>query len=266
MIRTLSRRMVDKIWGVEHLPCNFGSAAGRRIGEIWFDVPAELSELLVKFIFTSERLSVQAHPNDAQARAMGYGETGKSECWVIVDADPEASIAVGFRDDLDDDELRSAALDGSIVDRLEWHRVSRGDAFFIPAGTVHAIGAGISLIEVQQNNDVTFRLYDYGRPRTLHLDDGLKIAATNAYSPSLVTRINGDRGVLAEGPHFRLSYTKAGGDPHSLSGDAAIVLPFARTIMVEGVELAVGDCALLTQSDSIAIEGSGIALIAEATR
>ncbi len=167
MSGALPVRQVAKPWGRELLPSPFVAPAGERIGEVWFEPPPELSALLVKYIFTSEKLSVQVHPSDAQRP--GHG---KEECWLIVHAEPDASLGIGFRERLSPDRLRAAALDGSIESLMEWHRVKAGDFFYIPANTVHAIGPGVSLIEVQQNSDVTYRLYDYGRPRELHLDDG----------------------------------------------------------------------------------------------
>ena len=149
MIRKLPSTFVDKIWGVDRLPAPFPHPSQNRIGEVWFAPPDELDELLVKYIFTSERLSVQAHPDDRQAQGMGLGSKGKSECWVILDAEPGATIAVGFRDEITPEEMRASALDGTIVDKLVWHEVLEGDVFYIPAGTVHAIGGGVSLIEIQ---------------------------------------------------------------------------------------------------------------------
>src|SRR5690606_21069723 len=127
--------------------------------------PPELDQLLVKYIFTSEKLSVQVHPSDAQAALGEPGDRGKEECWLVLDAEPGAQLGLGLTRNLAQDELRAAALDGSIEDMLGWRSVSPGDFFRILPGTVHAIGPGLSLVEVQQNSDTTYRLYDYGRPR-----------------------------------------------------------------------------------------------------
>ena len=130
--------------------------------------------MLVKYIFTSENLSVQVHPSDTQTQAAGLGRQGKEECWLIIAAEPGGRRSgVGFHHDLGKAALRAAALDGSIEQLLHWYPVAPGDFFMIPANTVHAIGAGVSLIEVQQNSDITYRLYDYGRPRELHLDQAI---------------------------------------------------------------------------------------------
>lgn len=153
MSALLTTRQVEKPWGKDILPPPF-VAAGQRIGEIWFEPPPSLPQLLVKYIFTSEALSVQVHPSDAENFAAGLGRQGKEECWLILDAEPGATLAIGFREELSADAIRAAALDGSIEHLKQWHSVKAGDFFYIPAGTVHAIGAGISLIEVQQNSDI----------------------------------------------------------------------------------------------------------------
>jgi mannose-6-phosphate isomerase len=178
-------RKVEKPWGRDALPQPFSAPEGQRVGEIWFEPPAALPQLLVKYIFTSEALSVQVHPSNAETLAKGLGKQGKEECWLIVDAEPDAVLGIGFKQSLAPEAMRRAAEDGSIEHLMQWHKVRAGDFFYIPAGTVHAIGAGISLIEVQQNSDITYRLYDYGRPRELHLDAGIAVAHGEPYPAEL---------------------------------------------------------------------------------
>jgi mannose-6-phosphate isomerase len=147
---------------------------GRRIGEICYEAEGpEPLPILVKWLFTSEKLSIQVHPNDIQAQARGM-PSGKEECWYIVDAEPDAVLGMGTKTPLDAEALRTASLSGEIEQLMDWKPVKPGDYFYIPAGTVHAIGAGITLVEVQQYADITYRLYDYGRPRELHLEDGFR--------------------------------------------------------------------------------------------
>ena len=178
----LITKYVEKPWGRTDIPAIFPNPGGRRIGEIWFDGPeGQHPPLLVKYIFTSEKLSIQVHPNDAEARERGL-PGGKEECWYILDAQPGATLGIGLKRPLNAEELRAAALDGSIEALMDWKAVKPGDFFFIPAGTVHAIGAGITLVEAQQNVDVTYRLYDYGRPRELHLDDGVAVSKAEPYA------------------------------------------------------------------------------------
>ncbi|HEX7855960.1 MAG TPA: class I mannose-6-phosphate isomerase [Sphingobium sp.] len=178
----LAVKYVEKPWGRDSLPDLFPDGAGRRIGEIWFEGPGETHPpLLVKYIFTSERLSIQVHPNDAEGRERGL-PGGKEECWYILEAEPDARLGIGTLRPLSGEELRAAALDGSIEALMDWKPVAAGDFFLIPPGTIHAIGAGISLIETQQNVDVTYRLFDYGRGRELHLDDGVKVCHAEPYT------------------------------------------------------------------------------------
>lgn len=171
----LSPAFHEKIWGSTRLEPWFRSE-GRKVGEVWFQTDPPLP-LLTKFIFTSERLSVQVHPDDAQARARGF-RNGKTEMWHMLRTDPGAEIGVGFRAILNPNQLREAAETGEIERLLEWIPVETGDTVFTPAGTVHALGAGLSVLEIQQNSDLTYRLWDYGRGRELHLEDGLSVAET----------------------------------------------------------------------------------------
>lgn len=259
----LPTRSVEKPWGRDHLPAPF-SGKGRRIGEIWFEPPASLPDLLVKYIFTSENLSVQVHPNDAQAQAAQKGATGKEECWLVIDAEPGAALGIGFSGPVDAQRMRQAALDGSIEDMLVWHPVRAGDFFYIPAGTVHAIGAGVSLIEIQQNSDITYRLYDYGRPRELHLDEGMAVARGEVYDPALCQHIPADGTVeLARGPYFTA---------HRLAGqpNAALVAEYARpmlviprdcAVIVSGEQVKPGECAYAPAITDISFAADGRAVI-----
>jgi len=182
----LPTRFIEKVWGTPDL-LPWYPPAGKKIGEAWFE--ADLP-LLVKFIFTSEPLSVQVHPNDAFAAAHG-GSRGKTEMWYVMRAEPGARLAIGFRESISRERLRQAAVSGEIERLLNWMEVEAGDAFFIPAGTVHAIGAGLALCEIQQHSDITYRLYDYGRPRELHLDQAIQVASTEASLPrSLILPID----------------------------------------------------------------------------
>lgn len=166
-------RFVERIWGTTQLAPWFENA-DRRIGEVWFQTDPPLS-LLTKFIFTSERLSVQVHPNDEQARARGL-DNGKTEMWHILHAEPGATVALGFHEPVTLDVVEAAARTGAIEGMLDWVSVSAGDTIYTPAGTVHALGAGLVVVEVQQNSDTTYRLWDYNRGRELHLADGLAVS------------------------------------------------------------------------------------------
>lgn len=176
--RKLEPSFREKIWGATRLEPWFPNSPSK-IGEVWFEAAEDLP--LVKFLFTTEKLSVQVHPGDAYAR-QHHGSPGKTEMWYVLAAEPGARIAAGFREPLTPEQARAAAVSGELEGLLQWFEARPGDTFFIPAGTVHAIGAGLALCEIQQNSDVTYRLYDYGRPRELHLDQALAVSRFNPYS------------------------------------------------------------------------------------
>ncbi len=161
-----------------------GVHAGRTLQQIASDnTEALLGEwreerefpLLLKLLFPDDKLSVQVHPDDAQARSMGQPR-GKTECWYVVDAEPGAAVACGLLPGVDPQQMHAAAADGTLETLLRYVPVQRGDMVFVDAGTVHAIGPGVTLLETQQTSDTTFRLYDYGRPRELHLQRGVEVS------------------------------------------------------------------------------------------
>jgi mannose-6-phosphate isomerase len=177
----LETKRVEKPWGRHDLWPGFEDVpeGGKPVGEVWFQAPKGVGEddpaLLVKYLFTADKLSVQVHPTDDYARAHGH-ERGKSEAWQILSAEPRATIALGTLKPMTKDELRYDAEDGTIEDKLDWKAVKADQFWFSPAGTIHAIGPGLVLVELQQNVDLTYRLYDYGSDRELHLKDGVAVA------------------------------------------------------------------------------------------
>jgi mannose-6-phosphate isomerase len=195
---------VDKVWGRRDLSPWFPDVPPEepKLGEIWYERPGGAdAELLVKYLFTSEKLSVQVHPDDDQARAAGHVR-GKEEAWLILDAAPDACVGLGTVRPLSSGELRAAALDGSIEGLIDWKPVEAGQFIYSPAKTVHAIGPGVTLVEVQQNIDLTYRLYDYGRPRELHLDDGVAASVAEPFKIVDERRMVGAREILCEGRKF----------------------------------------------------------------
>ncbi|MBS1823039.1 MAG: class I mannose-6-phosphate isomerase [Acidobacteria bacterium] len=130
--------------------------------------------LLVKLLFPNEKLSVQVHPDDEQAQAAG-GVRGKTECWYVLEAEPGASVMLGLKPGVDARMLAASVADNTMESLVQKIPVSAGDMLFVDAGTVHAIEPGVVLLETQQTSDITYRLYDYGRPRELHLEQGLKV-------------------------------------------------------------------------------------------
>ena len=230
---------VEKVWGREHLPAPFADAEpGKPVGEIWFEPQAPVDDLLVKYLFTSERLSVQVHPADQP------GQRGKTECWLITATEPGAQLAAGFKQPVDAAAMRAAALDGSIEDLLEWHAVTPGDFVYVPPGTVHAIGAGVSLIEIQQNSDITYRLYDYGRPRELHLDEGMAVAHGVPHDAAFRSRVPDSGSVmLCDRVPFRVARCE-GALPEGFTDAPLLAIPLEEGVAVAGEAVAAGGCAM----------------------
>ena len=259
----MQTRAVEKVWGRERLPAPFAAPDDTRIGEIWFEPEPAMEALLVKYLFTSEKLSVQVHPRNEEA---GPGQRGKDECWLVLEAGEGARLAIGFDEPLDAEAMRAAALDGSIEDRLTWHKVSAGDFFYLPSGTVHAIGAGLSLVEVQQNSDITYRLYDYGRPRELHLDAALEVADGTPYDDRYRRKVAPDEAVsLVDGPFFRLDQCiGAPSQPVAQRYEGPVqVLPLSGTVAVAGETIGPGESGLARSVSDIRFEEGERSLIAQ---
>ncbi|HTS66897.1 MAG TPA: class I mannose-6-phosphate isomerase [Candidatus Acidoferrales bacterium] len=192
----LTASLRHRVWGRTHLAPWYRDSP-EPIGEAWFLADRDLP-LLVKLIFTSERLSVQVHPDDGEE-----GPCGKTEMWHILDAEPEATIALGFREPITRDRLREATRTGEIERLLNWMPVKAGETYFTPAHTVHAIGGGIVLCEIQQNSDITYRLWDYGRPRELHVEKAIPIAELAPHPGPVEPVALGDgRDELVRAKHF----------------------------------------------------------------
>jgi len=173
-----------------------GCFAGKTLAEVLKAHPELLGKenggefpVLIKFIDAKNKLSVQVHPDDAYAHKYENGQNGKTECWIVIDAEPGATLVFGLKNEMSRDEIISCAADGSIESKLNNIPVVAGDVIPVPAGTVHAIGSGILLAEVQQNSNLTYRLYDWGRmgkdgkPRELHLEKSADVIRTPASVP-----------------------------------------------------------------------------------
>src|SRR5580704_1189628 len=177
-----------------------GPFAGRTLASVATELGREFP-LLVKLLFPAEKLSVQVHPDDAQAQA--FGETrGKTECWYVLEAEPGAAVALGLKAGVDAAAVKAAIADGTMEELLEWVPVSVGDMLFVDAGTVHAIGPGVVLLETQQASDVTYRLYDYGRPRELHLEKGLQVMKAKTAAGKVPPRVKDGFTRLIEQKYF----------------------------------------------------------------
>lgn len=207
-IELARRRFIAKPWGARNLkPWDHGAHGDCRIGEVWYersDTDTAAGSLLLKLLFTTEQLSIQVHPDDTYAKAMGLA-SGKTEAWYILQAAQGAQVALGLKRVLSASQLREAVSDGSLVNLILWHNVSAGDALLVPAGTIHSLGAGLVIAEIQQRSDVTFRLLDPGRDRGLHIDRAIAVArAELAPEQSRPHRLDDERTLLVSNSHFVL--------------------------------------------------------------
>jgi mannose-6-phosphate isomerase len=250
----LDAEFKEKIWGSLNLAPWYASD-GRLIGEVWFTREEPLP-LLVKLIFTEEDLSVQVHPDDEFARVHEHS-LGKTEMWHVLRSVPGARIAMGFREEISRERLRAASISGEIMELLNWVEARPGDTFFIPAGTVHAIGAGIALCEIQQQSDITYRLYDYGRGRELHPDKGVAVAHTGGH-PGYAPRISLPDGsvLLAECEYFRTELRAFTGPiVHQPNGHEPEILVFLKgTGSIAGQPFRLGEAWLIPAEGPVNLE------------
>jgi mannose-6-phosphate isomerase len=162
------------------LSAEYGSAL---VGDVASD-PTRFP-LLVKFLFPHEKLSVQVHPDDEAARQIGQ-PWGKNECWYVVRAEPGAQVALGLKEGVTKARFEQAIHEGRAEELLNWLKVVAGDMIYVAGGTVHTLGPGSIIVETQQQSDTTYRLYDYGRPRELHLREGLSVVKQHVRSGKVV--------------------------------------------------------------------------------
>lgn len=190
-----------------------GPFAGRTLGDLAREFGRDLVgqaapykhrfPLLVKFLFPGDKLSVQVHPDDEQARRNDQ-PCGKTECWYVLQARPGAQVALGLKPGVTLQQFEQAIHDASAEELLNWIDVHAGDMLYVAAGTVHTIGGGMILVETQQTSDITYRLYDYGRPRELHIAEGLAATKLQTNAGKVVRRANDDSNLLVRSPFFQV--------------------------------------------------------------
>ena len=220
--------------------------------------------LLLKFLFPHEKLSVQVHPDDAQALRVGQ-PWGKTECWYVAHAKPGAQIALGLKPGVTAAQLEEAIHQNRAEEVLNWINVYAGDMIYVAGGTVHTLGPGSIIIETQQQSDMTYRLYDYGRPRELHLKDGMAAVKENVKSgkvlrpaPEQISSKN-RRAPLVSAPYFVVEMFEAK-DPmqlavHDDSGRSSAQI----LVAVEGcgvIEAAGFEPVTLAKGDAVVIPAS----------
>lgn len=243
-----------------------GPEAGKTLGEVFAEKPRILlgsaatkaeSPLLIKMIFARQKLSVQVHPDDKLAQKYGQPR-GKTECWYALAAEPGAQVAAGLKSGVTLDQVKSGIQDGTLEESLHVLPVEAGDMIFVDAGTVHAIWPGSILLETQQNCDLTYRMFDYGRPRELHIDKSIEATRLKTRAGKVPPRILEDRTILIDVEYFRVerigidrsrSSTTLPGEGESTSGLAYLfAIAGSARITIQG-------------SDSVEIPARGIACV-----
>jgi mannose-6-phosphate isomerase len=278
----------ERIWGVTSLEPWFDiPVTGKPIGELWMTAaecaiengslrgetlaavteryPELLADktaggvpLLIKILLPREKLSVQVHPNDEQARAIGEPR-GKTECWYVLSADPGATIALGFREPLTTEEMREAIEKGTLEDKLEHVPVKAGDMVYVEAGTIHAIGPGVVILETQEYSDITYRLYDYGRPRPLHLDQGLAVTRAVTGAGLMPAVPFGEFTRLIKSPYFTVDrFDVSAGQKLELGNTdrLQILIALAKSASIQPV--SGGATQELPKSHAVILPGEGV--------
>ena len=218
--------------------------------------------LLLKFLFPHEKLSVQVHPDDEQAMRVGQ-PWGKTECWYIAHAKPGAQIALGLKPGVAVRQLEEAIHQKRAEEVLNWINVYAGDMIYVAGGTVHTLGPGSVLIETQQQSDTTYRLYDYGRPRELHLKDGMAAVKENVKSGKVVRpapeQIRGSKNrhaPLVAAPYFVVDMFEAKEPLELAIGDDSGRSSVQILVAVEGcgvIEGAGMDPVTLAKGDAVVV-------------
>ncbi len=218
--------------------------------------------LLVKILFPNDKLSVQVHPDDAQARAMGQAR-GKTECWYVLDAEPGAAVALGLREGADAAGVERAIAEGTLEEMLVQVPVRAGEMVFVDAGTVHAIGPGVTLLETQQTSDTTFRMCDYGRPRELHVEQGIRATRFKTRAGKVTPRVLGEGCTrLIEERYFTVDrFEVEGGEVRlEMPGAGCLVGLEGSCVVANGageVELRKGTAVVVPAGSEVVVKSEG---------
>jgi mannose-6-phosphate isomerase len=217
--------------------------------------------LLLKFLFPHEKLSVQVHPDDEAARRVGE-PWGKTECWYVAHAKPGAQIGLGLKAGVTRQQFEKAIQENRAEELLNWINVFPGEMIYVAGGTVHTLGPNSIIVETQQQSDTTYRLYDYGRPRELHLKEGLAAVKENVKSGKVVrpapTQVNGNRQApLIAAPYFSVEMfelketQKFEAEPDKSSVQILVAVEGCGVVETDGAEpvtLAKGDAVVIPAS------------------
>jgi mannose-6-phosphate isomerase len=285
----IAPRFVGRVWGYADLRPWYDRVAegGEPIGEVWLtgddclvatgvqagktlgtlfaeDSEAMLgaraqspaSPLLIKVIFAKEKLSVQVHPDDRLAQKYGQPR-GKTECWYALAAEPGAQVAAGLKPGVTLDQVREGIQAGTLEESLNLLPVAAGEVIFVDAGTVHAIWPGSILLETQQNCDLTYRMYDYGRGRELHIEKGLEATRLVTRAGKVPPRALADRTILLDEEYFRIERIPVDGSrtSASLAGDGEPVCGLAYLFAAAGSGRILSPC---DEFEPVALPARGI--------
>ena len=247
--------MVERVWGFHDLKPWYAYTSETAIGEAWLsgdhcvvetgplagktldeaaaaETPALLGAksngsawehfpLLVKYLFPKEKLSVQVHPDDDFAAKFGGTTQAKTECWYVLEAEPNAGILLGLKPGTSKDDVRRAIGDGTLEQLMVRVPVAAGDMVYVSAGTMHALEPGAVILEIQQNSDTTYRLYDYGRPRELHLERGLEVLKLETDAGKVVPQAIAGGERLIQVPHFTVERRVLTGEAQAVTSRGA---------------------------------------------
>jgi mannose-6-phosphate isomerase len=201
--------------------------------------------LLVKILFPADKLSVQVHPDDVQAQAIGQPR-GKTECWYVLEAEPGATVMLGLKPSAGAAEVRAAVAAGTMEELMEHVPVAVGDMVFVDAGTVHAIGPGVVLLETQQTSDTTYRLYDYGRPRELHVEQSLGVMKTHTKAGKIAPQVRDGYTRLIEEKYFSVDrFELAGGSVQVAMESVGCLVGLKGSGTVDGVAMEAGQAVIV---------------------
>jgi mannose-6-phosphate isomerase len=288
----IAPQFVNRVWGWTNLnPWFTESAQTDPIGEVWLTgddcvaetgpwaglklseifvqhrvpmigptAPGEGSPLLIKVLFAREKLSVQVHPDDAMARKYGFPR-GKTECWYALSADPGAQVACGLKPGVTVEKVRAAIADGSLEQDLNVIPIEAGEMIFVDSGTVHAIWPGSVILETQQNSDITYRMFDYGRPRELHIGKSLEAMRLSTHAGKIEPRILPDRTLLLDKKYFRIERIAITNSvDHSITG-AMLRATDEGTARLSYLFAAAGSGAITGSFDQINLPACGIVAV-----
>ncbi len=243
-----------------------GDDDGRTLGDLAAQCTGTLGEgefpLLVKMLFPAERLSVQVHPDDEQAQKLGLPR-GKTECWYVLDALPGATVACGLNKGTGMDEVRAALAAGTLESLLHMLPVKEGDMIFVDAGTVHAIGPGLTLLEVQQVSDTTYRLFDYGRDRDLHLEEGLAVIKPKTKAGAVESFTQGEFQRLIDEKYFIVDrFDLAPGTVIEMAMDGVgCVVGIKGAAAIDAVRFGVGEAVVIPPGSVTASSAEGASFV-----